>query len=264
MHLRVLLGNELHDAGGVTLHGSGARVSLATASGEGDAYQPLPGRPWLRIQVSRPLRRHAGPTNPKASRALRGCLGFVLPVLLLGGCSDVPALAPRHITSDALAFILELSEDLWPARVADGVFSGGMRSWEFDGHPVSQSALREIDVSTIRWVVLDTLRGAVRFYSNLEPTVSGDLLAIEVFPTTDAAGRGGGERRYRTLFWLADVVLSGDDMSALGSRRSHLERSLVDVAIFRPPAVSRVLGSEIDITVVVASGTRDIYPLVRH
>lgn len=201
-------------------------------------------------------------TNSRSPSVSRSSFGFALLALLLGGCSDAPAPAPRYISSDALAFTLELAQGQPAAPIAPGAFSGGVRAWEVDGRPVARDGLGEIDPSTVRWVVLDTLRGVVRLHSDPEPRIDPALIGVQVFSSATLAGQMESGVRYPTLFWLADVVLSGNDMAALGPRRSSFEGRLADVTIFYPERVARVLGAEADVTVVVAGSTRDIYPLL--
>lgn len=207
---------------------------------------------------SRPNRlRPRGLSSP----ALRRNLGLVLVAIVLGGCDEATAPAPRHISSDALAFMLELAEERVSTPIGSGLFSETVEVWEVDGREVPSDALDEIDVGTVQQVTLDTLGGAVRLYSDRRASVDSHLAVLEVFSSGDVARGEGGERR-RTLFWLSDVVLSGDDVAALGSRRSDVERRLDDVVVFRPSAVSRAIGSEIDITVTVASTTLDVRSLL--
>lgn len=67
-------------------------------------------------------------------------------------------------------------------------------------------------------------------------------------------------RRTSTLCLLGNILVSGDDLSAIGERRRLLERKMESVEIFSSEAVSRRLGASAPFTFIRASLSVDPRP----
>lgn len=180
--------------------------------------------------------------------------------------SPRPQDLPREISSDAQSYVLEAEKEIAEEELSlVGSLVGGAGTsarWELDGRPVPPGALagvraadrvRTVRIDTSDAVLVELLTEATperRSVEGVEIHVVSSAQAVMDRPT----------RRTSTLCLLENILVSGDDPSAIGERRRVLERKMEFVEIFSSEAVSRRLGASAPFTFIRASLSVDPRP----
>lgn len=164
---------------------------------------------------------------------------------------------PREISSDALAFVLEqevLAVGKGSSLVGAWLETEGSVRWYVDGKEAAVADLLRLEPEKVLWIKVDPAPAASIWlhHSDMPTDWTDGMIKLVRSSRTIAAG---SERSAKTLYFLGNLLASGDDIARLGGRRAELERQLSRVRIMSPAAVSDSLGTPVAFTFVRAGAT---------
>jgi hypothetical protein len=137
--------------------------------------------------------------------------------------------------------------------------SGRSVTWRVDGREVKPAAIPREQMATIRTIHIDTsVVVVVELLTEREGAVDGEI-EIRVVRSIDSVVDRQG-RRAPTMFLLGSILVSGDDLGAIGGRRQALEQRIEQVNIVSPATMSQRVGATVPFSFVEAKLSVDPRP----